>query len=34
MKEIRDFAGPLESFLQQEMPVTYEAFVTNNRVAP
>lgn len=32
--EIREYAKVLESCFAEKMPVTYEAFVTNNRVAP
>jgi len=32
--EIREFAKAAESFLQRLMPVSHEAFVANNRVAP
>lgn len=33
-KEIRDYALALEGFLAQTMPVTYEAFIANDRKAP
>ena len=33
-REIRRYAGACERFLEQLMPVTYEAFVANSRVAP
>ena len=32
--EIRQYAEAAERFLQQQMPVTHEAFVANGRVAP
>ena len=32
--EIRRYAEAVESFLAELMPVTYEAFVANARVAP
>lgn len=32
--EIRQYASNLETFFKQEMPVTYEAFISNGRVAP
>jgi thymidylate synthase (FAD) len=33
MKEIRDYAIALESILELEMPITYSAFIENNRIA-
>jgi thymidylate synthase (FAD) len=33
-REIRSYADAVESFLAEKMPVTYEAFVANNRTAP
>jgi thymidylate synthase (FAD) len=33
-REIRRYAEACERFLEQHMPVTYEAFVANGRVAP
>jgi thymidylate synthase (FAD) len=33
-REIRRYADAVEHFLAQQMPVTYEAFVANGRVAP
>jgi thymidylate synthase (FAD) len=33
-REIRRYADAVEQFLAQKMPVTYEAFVANGRVAP
>jgi thymidylate synthase (FAD) len=33
-KEIRDISDLMEKFLAIEMPVTYEAFIRNGRVAP
>jgi thymidylate synthase (FAD) len=33
-REIRRYADAVEHFLAQQMPVTYEAFVANERVAP
>jgi thymidylate synthase (FAD) len=33
-REIRRYAEAVESFLAERMPVTYEAFVANGRVAP
>jgi thymidylate synthase ThyX len=32
--EIREYARAAESFLRMSMPVTYAAFVANNRAAP
>ena len=32
--EIRQYAEAAERFLQQQMPITHEAFVANGRVAP
>jgi thymidylate synthase (FAD) len=33
-REIRVYAEACEQFLAERMPITYEAFVANNRVAP
>jgi thymidylate synthase (FAD) len=33
-REIRRYAEAVESFLAEQMPVTYEAFVANDRTAP
>ena len=33
-REIRRYAEAVESFLAEKMPVTYEAFVANDRTAP
>src|ERR1051325_1282352 len=33
-REIRRYAEACERFLEQHMPVTYEAFIANGRVAP
>jgi len=33
-REIRRYAEAVESFLAERMPITYEAFVANGRVAP
>ena len=33
-REIRRYAEAVERFLEQQMPITYEAFVANDRVAP
>jgi thymidylate synthase (FAD) len=33
-REIRYYAEAVESFLAEKMPVTYDAFVANDRVAP
>ena len=33
-REIRKYAEAVESFLAEKMPVTYEAFVANDRTAP
>ncbi len=33
-REIRRYADAVEAFFQQQMPVTYDAFVANGRVAP
>jgi thymidylate synthase (FAD) len=33
-REIRRYADAVESFLAEKMPVTYEAFVANDRTAP
>jgi thymidylate synthase (FAD) len=33
-REIRTYAEAVESFLAEKMPVTYEAFVANDRTAP
>lgn len=33
-REIRDFAAAIEPLFEQAMPVTYAAFVANNRTAP
>ena len=33
-REIRRYAEAVESFLAERMPVTYDAFVANNRTAP
>jgi thymidylate synthase (FAD) len=33
-REIRKYADAVESFLAEKMPVTYEAFVANDRTAP
>src|SRR2546423_4219776 len=33
-REIRRYAEAVESFLAEKMPVTYEAFVANERIAP
>ena len=33
-REIRRYAEAVESFLAEKMPVTYEAFVSNDRTAP
>jgi thymidylate synthase (FAD) len=33
-REIRRYADAVETFLAQRMPVTYDAFVANGRVAP
>lgn len=33
MKEIRDYAIALESILEQQMPITYSAFIENDRIA-
>jgi thymidylate synthase (FAD) len=33
-REIRQYAEAVESFLAEKMPVTYDAFVANNRTAP
>jgi thymidylate synthase (FAD) len=33
-REIRRYAEAVESFLAERMPITHEAFVANNRVAP
>jgi len=33
-REIRYYADAVESFLAEKMPVTYEAFVANDRTAP
>jgi thymidylate synthase (FAD) len=33
-REIRRYADAVERFLEERMPITYEAFVANGRVAP
>ena len=33
-REIRRYAEAVERFLEQQMPVTYAAFVTGGRIAP
>jgi thymidylate synthase (FAD) len=33
-REIRKYAEAVESFLAEKMPVTYAAFVANDRTAP
>ena len=33
-REIRRYAEACERFLAEHMPVTYEAFVANDRLAP
>jgi thymidylate synthase (FAD) len=33
-REIRRYAGAVEAFFAQQMPITYDAFVANGRVAP
>ena len=33
-REIRRYADAVERFFEERMPITYEAFVANGRVAP
>lgn len=34
MREIRDYAGEIEKMFSENMPITYEAWVANGKVAP
>jgi thymidylate synthase (FAD) len=34
MREIRDYAGEIEKLFAENMPITYEAWIANNKVTP